>query len=289
MKKVTTTMASNESRGLVGTFRLILGLILLFFIILGLWYIGVPVELINKKVEDSFYNKGIRVEMEHLRKGIFYNVSIERMLCYEADRVREISPILVISDIEAQLDPLSLLRLKPAIKIKGSLQGGSIIGDFLTFENLLHVKIKDVQIEGLRFLNDLGIYGKGIVSGDLFFKDSRADLRLHISDAELKDITDSGFIPLSLFNSIRGYIEFSDGTMNIHSISLEGKGIYGRIQGSRFKIQDSGVINIGGSRLELMINSDVSMPDLIELALIRYKKSPGYYIIPLDQGIFGHK
>lgn len=272
--------------------RLIFCLILLFFLICGLWYIAVPSELINKKVRDSFYSKGIMVEMEHLRKGIFYNVSIERVLCYKADRVREDSPILVISDIEAQLDPLSLLRLKPVIRMAGSLYGGSIRGDLLIFEKLMYVKIKDVQLEGLRFINDVGIQGKGLVSGDfsLFFNDSRADLKFHISDAALRDITDNGFIPLSLFNSIRGYIEFNDGTMDIHSLSLEGKGIYGKVQNLRLKVRGSWLENVsGGSRLELMINSDISIPGLVELALIRYKRSPGYYIIPLDQQFPGQK
>lgn len=252
--------------------RLIFGLMLLFFLIFGFWYVAFPKELINKKIDDFFSSKGIALEIEGVRKGLFYSLFIDRVECYIAkDMVRSEQPALTLSQIEVRLTLSSFLRLRPAVEIRGSLEGGTIEGNFSILENHLNLKINDAELEGMRFLNVVGISGKGVIHGSLsIFLGSKGsgegELRFSVSDARLKDITDKGYIPLSLFNSIRGIIGLDKGRIKIHSLSLEGKGIYGRLQ---------------GSTLELMVNSDFSMPSLIEVGLLKFRRSPGYYIIPL--------
>lgn len=276
--------------------KLVFALILLSILILGFWQIALPEDLIRKEIEGFFYNHQFVLETQGLRKGVFYNLLIDRIVCYRGRQ-----PILEANDVEVYLDFLSLIRLKPMIKLKGSLgrstvsvdNRGSIIGYFSIFENHLNLEINNARLEGMRSLADAGINGKGIVSGSvsIFLKDLRADLRFNILEARLKDITDKGYIPLSLFPSIRGIIRLDKGTIYIHSLSLEGRGIYGRIQDSTVKIQDSFLIFSRGSTLELMVDSDFTMPNLVEVALLKYKKSPGYYIIPLswNDGTERHK
>lgn len=267
----------HGSRSLLLYFAFSCFIVIIF--LFGLWYIAIPDDLIKERIENSFASEGVKIKTEGLKKGIFYSLTIERIIL-------NINPTntmnsFTISDIEARLDFLSLLKLRPSIFITASIAGGRLGGNFSILNSLLNLTIEGAELENLRFLNDSGIGGRGIISGTALFylKESGGNIRFKILDANLRDITNRIYIPLSLFKTVRGFIEFSMGVIIIHSLSLEGNGIYGKIRDSRFRIQD--MVFLDGS-IGLWVNSDFSMPQLIELGLLRYKKSPGYYIIPLD-------
>lgn len=254
------------------TFSCFIFIILLF----GLWHIVIPDDLIKKRMEDFFRAKGINLKTEDLRKGIFYNVTIDRIIL---NKIQD-THLLTISNIEARLDFLSLFKLRPLIIITASFAGGRLIGDFSILNSLFNLTIERAELEDMGFLNDKGIIGRGIISGTALFylRESKGNIRFRILDADLKDITDRIYLPLSLFKTVRGFIEFNKEIIIIHSLSLEGNGIYAKIQDSKFKIQN--MIFLDGS-MEVMVNSDFSMPQIVDLGLLRYRRSPGYYIIPL--------
>lgn len=243
----------------------------------GLWHIVISDDLIKKKLEGSFAGEGIRLKTEGLRKGIFYNLTIDRVILNRKDTP---SPI-TISNMEARLDFLSLLKLRPSIVITATVAGGRLSGDLSIFKSLFSLTIEEAELENLGFLNDIGIVGRGIISGTALFypKESKGNIRFRIIDANLRDVTERIYLPLSLFKTVRGFIEFSKGIINIHSLSLEGKGICGKIQDSRFRVQDMTFLD--GS-IGLWVNSDFSMPQLVDLGLLQYRRSPGYYIISLS-------
>ncbi|MFN3480252.1 MAG: type II secretion system protein GspN [Thermodesulfovibrionales bacterium] len=260
------------------TFSCFIFIILLF----GLWHIVIPDDLIKKRIEDSFASEGIKLKTEGLRKGLFYSLTIDRIVL---NSIQDTPHSFNISNIKAGLDFLSLLKLRPLIIITASIAGGRLSGDFSILNSLFNLTIEKAELENMGFLNDNGIAGRGLISGTALFylKESKGNMRFRILDADLKDITGRIYLPLSLFKTVRGFIEFSRGVIIIHSLSLEGNGIYGKIQsrhgGTRFRTQD--MIFLDGS-VEVMVNSDFSMPQLVDLGLLRYRKSPGYYIIPLD-------
>lgn len=265
--------------------RLFFALLILFFFIFGFWYIGLPESLINKKIEDSFHNKGIGIRLEGIRKGIFYSLSIGRLSLYrQKDSEGFKQPVMILSDIETHLDLLSVLRLKPRLLIEAYIEDSSIKGEFLLLGRRLNLRFYNLRLDSLGFLTNTEIKGTGMSSGSISIslKDSKGELRFQISEARLKDITGSRYIPLSLFSTIRGLIVIDSKIIVIKSLSFNGKGIYGRIENAPFRIQNSKIIFSGGSKIELMVDSDFEIPNLVDIILFRYKKSPGYYIIPLS-------
>lgn len=255
---------------------LIAGSFFLLILIIGLWYIAIPEGLIKERIEESFLSSGIKVEAEGLEKG-FFSLTIDRMLLTGKDTPSLVHPF-IISNLEARFDFPSLLGLDPSIIINAPFAGGSLKGNYSPFRNLLSLTIDNSKIEEMGFIS--GIDGKGIISGNgfIYLKESRGAFRFNITNVSIKDITDKGFVPLSLFNAVRGFIEFDRDAMRIPSLSLEGKGIYGRIRDARFISRDFRFLD---GLMEIMVNSDFPMPQLIELGLLRYRKAPGYYLIPL--------
>lgn len=280
----------KDSRYLLRTAHLLLLIpCVLMLLLYGLWYIAIPAEMIEDKIEGSFLDRGIKVEIEGLRKGLFYSLTIERMKLYTRTADSNPSELLTLSSIVARFDFSSLLRLSPSLTITASLGGGSLKGNLSILNKQLNLDIEGVEFGELRFLSDKGITGRGTVSASLSLSlnGTKGDVRFGIADAALRDFEGGGYIPLSLFNSIRGVIEFSNNAINIRSLSFEGKGIFGRVQGLRLILPETGR-NLGfsgDSKMELMINSDFSIPQIVDLGLFRYKRSPGYYIIPLNDVI----
>lgn len=267
-----------------------MGSLFLFFII-GFWVVAIPEELIKERIEGSFLSRGIRVEIEGLSKGLFYNLSIDKMTLKRpstaSDQASHLSPTsntpspsMTLFGLRARFDFFSLFRLEPSILINASFAGGGLRGNVRMFRNLLNLTIDEIRLEEMGFIKDSGIEAKGLISGtvSLYLRELKGDLRFSIVDAIIKDIKDKGYVPLSLFNKVRGFVEFNSNTVNVHSLFFEGSGIYGRIRDSRLKIQD---LRFSEGSMEIMVDSDFSMPHLIELGLFNYKRAPGYYIIPL--------
>lgn len=261
---------------------LLLYFIFSFFIfvvfLFGLWHIVITEDLINKRLQSSFPSEEIKIKTEGLRKGFFYNLTIDKIIL-NINSMNSINSF-TISNIKARFNFLSLFKLRPSIDVTAYVARGSLRGSFSIIDSLLNLTIEKAELDDLKFLN-YGIVGKGIISGTALFylKESKGEIKFRILDANIEDITDEVYIPLSLFRTVRGLVEFEKGGINIHSLYFEGKGIYGKIQDTGYRIQDSGFSE--GSRMELMVNSDFSMPQLVEIGLFRYRRSPGYYIIPL--------
>jgi len=262
----------------------------LLLLISGIWHIAIPLDMIRDRIEDSFMSMGIKVETEGLRKGLFYNLSADKLICYRADSNKLLEdgpkdlrfpgdPLITISDLKAGLDLLSVLRLRPAVLFHGTAAEGELRGAIVPGRDM-NLALRGIELRGLGFMR--GLSRKGTLSGMLSasLKESKGEMRFSIDGAELNDITKetlkvsdswgaNGYIPLSLFSTLRGIIIFDRGSVNIQSLSLQGKGIHGRF-------------NSMASSLEVMVNSDFALPQVIEIALYKYKRAPGYYIIPFN-------
>ena len=81
-------------------------------------------------------------------------------------------------------------------------------------------------------------------------------------------------MPLEMFQEIKGAATINDEAVEVRSLALSGKGVYGRVSG-----------NIKGTNVdmtfELMTDSSFDLRSLTHAMLGQYNVSPGYYVIPL--------
>ncbi len=271
-------------------FYIIISVLVVLVLSFALWHVAIPVKLIELRIGELFLSKGIIVNLEGIRKGLFYSISVEAVTFYSL--LEQGKPAfdmdsggkgqsLTLLNLRAGLDLSSLVRLRPSIDINSSSGTGIVRGNLSLFDRKLTIEFEGIDLSDVGLTKEAGLDGKGILSGkgSFYLNDSRAALRFSINNMTLKDIVRDGYIPLSFFNQMRGYLEIHDSIINIHSLSFEGKGVYGRIQDAQLRIQNLQFLK--DSNLTLMVNSDFPMPRLIDLALLRYKRSTGYFIIPL--------
>jgi hypothetical protein len=81
-------------------------------------------------------------------------------------------------------------------------------------------------------------------------------------------------VPLEVFHEIKGAATIKDETVEVQSLALSGRGVYGRVRGS---IKG---MNVDMS-LELMTDLSSGLGSLAHTVLGQYHVSPGYYVIPL--------
>ncbi len=244
----------------------------LFLITAGLWNISVSEETIKKAVRGALGNSPVGVEIEGLKKGLFYNLTAERITF----KNREIE-IFHIEDFSAKINPLYLFLLRHRSTFSGRVQEGAVKGEVNVSrkELLANVKIENVDIKGIPYLESKGLKGGGMLKGAVVIRNDNANLMFALDNAELKAFSFSGIpVPLEMFNSAKGMINIKGNELDIESLSLEGNGIYGRIKGS---IKD----NLADLNIEIM--PDASSLDRFPILAFmdKYKVSPGYYVIPV--------
>ena len=101
------------------------------------------------------------------------------------------------------------------------------------------------------------------------------EVKFWVVDTSLKSASwGGGFVPLEVFQEIKGAATIKDETVEVRSLALSGRGVYGRVRGS---IKG---MNVDMS-LELMTDSSFGLGSLTHAVLGQYKVSPGYYVIPL--------
>ena len=81
-------------------------------------------------------------------------------------------------------------------------------------------------------------------------------------------------VPLEVFHEIKGAATIKDEIVEVRSLALTGKRVYGRVRGS-IKGVDADM------SFELMTDSSFGLGSLTHAVLGQYKVSPGYYVVPL--------
>lgn len=246
-------------------------------VIFGIWFIALSDSLIISLIDGSLGKENIDFQTEGLRKGIFYSFSAERITL----RKREIggdsfTPLLVFRDVRGQLDFTSLFKMRPELDFEGEMSGGEVGGKVgLAGKENLTVRANAIHIKGIPFLDSLGIQGDGLLSGDFHMSNGAGEVKFSVVDADLKSASwGGGVMPLELFHEIKGAATIKGETVEVRSLALSGKGVYGRIRG-----------NIKGMNadmyFELMTDSSFGLGSLTQAMLGQYNVSPGYYVIPL--------
>jgi len=251
--------------------------IALALVIFGLWFIALPESLLIALINGSLGKEDINFETEGFRKGSFYNFSAERIVLRKRGiKGDSYTPLLVFRNVHGWLDFMSLFRIRPELNFEGEMNGGEVAGRVgLTGKENLTIRGNTIHMKGVPFLDTLGIQGDGLLSGDFHMSNDTGEVKFSVADANLKSASwGGGVVPLEVFHEIRGAATINDETVEVRSLALSGKGVYGRVRGS---IKG---MNVDMS-FELMTDSSFGLGSLTHAVLGQYKVSPGYYMIPL--------
>ena len=251
--------------------------ITLVLVIFGIWVIVLSDSLIVSLIDGSLGKEDIGFQTEGFRKGAFYSFRAERIVL----RKREIkedsfTPLLVVRNVHGQLDFMSLFRMRPELDFEGEMSGGEVAGKVgLTGKENLTIRGNTIHVKDIPFLDSLGIQGDGLLSGDLRMNNGTGEVRFSVEEASLKSASwGGGVVPLEMFHEIKGAATIHSEMVEVRSLALSGKGVYGRVSGS---IKG---VNVDMS-LELMTDSSFGLGSLTQAMLGQYKVSPGYYVMPL--------
>lgn len=249
--------------------------------IAGLWFIAIPQSLIADFMENSLNGDNIYLHSEGLKKGLFYNFSAERILLKRKGINRDSDvPLFIFNDVNGRFDLMSLFRLSPEGSFDCKIGNGVVKGRVgLTGKRNLMIRGNNIPINGIPFFESLGIYGEGILAVSFLANNKEGGLKFSVNDARLKSTFLGGvFLPLNLFHDIKGVIKINDGTADVQSLALSGRGVYGRVRG----IIKGNHLDMN---LELMTDSSFATGPVFQALVEQYKVSPNYYVIPFKSEI----
>lgn len=253
--------------------KILIALVAILVIFYGIWIVF-PKTSIQSIIEDSISHQRLRLEVEGLKKGLFYNLRVDRLTLNGREEY------LSIDDIHVRINPLSLILLRLNLSFVGDMGGGDISGSMsLTKNNRdIEINIEEADIGVIPLLQLAGVQGTGTISGRFIMRDSTGHVKFFTEDAGFETAVFSGIaVPLNLFHTAKGSMDINGNTINIISFTLEGEDIYARLKGA---IKD-GVIDLN---MELMPGRSFIENPLF-LSFEKYKISPGYYIIPVKKNL----
>ncbi|MDH4028416.1 MAG: hypothetical protein OEU95_06280 [Nitrospirota bacterium] len=238
-------------------------------LIILVWLIAVPTELIHEKIEDSIANTGnarIEAEVTGLRKGVLLSLYADAF-----ELVIDKKPALSITEISFDFSPRYLLNGQLAFLIKGRTANGEINGT-IKFPLSGEIRIARAELSEVPYLSRLGINISGNVHSDITIKDNTINVTFKVPDLNIGD--PSTVIPLlNTFRKIQGSLSLEGNAVKISSISLEGDKGYARLKGT---------ITNGVMDMALEIMPDMDKLKTMESMLIgKYIVSPGYYVVPI--------
>ncbi|MBU2623521.1 MAG: type II secretion system protein GspN [Proteobacteria bacterium] len=257
--------------------KAVIAIIAILLVFIGLWLVVVPEALIISHMEAALGRQGIKLRIMGFSKGLLYNFSVGQIhVSTEKD-----FPIVIVSDLHAGIDFLSLLKFKPQLDFSGGVSGGRVYGVIdlrgqgTGGGRTINVNGDGININGIPALERFGVRGNGNLGFDLHLMDDTGEARFSIREARFEGaFSGVDFLPLDLFQSVRGALTIKK-TITVKSLTLEGRGVYSRING-----------NINGNsvdmNIELMVDSSFELEPVLAEVLGSYRVSPGYYVIPFS-------
>ncbi|NWF76009.1 MAG: type II secretion system protein GspN [Nitrospirae bacterium] len=237
----------------------------------GVWF-AFPEHILKSFVEKSISTNELSVEVESLKKGLFYSFTINRLTLL--GRKEE---LVYLNDISCSLQPWVLVFMNLRLSFNGQVSGGNMNGKMDIARNKKHISLdfRDARIKNIPFFSIAGIKGDGSISGRFVMNDNTGFIEFFSKDIALESAIFSGIsVPLNYFQKVIGSLNIRGKEIFINSVTLEGIDIYARIKGD---IKDT-FYNIN---IELMPGKSFIDNPLFSEVLKRYEVSPGYYVVPL--------
>ncbi len=275
------------------------GLILFFIIVLiiplATWYLGIPLDYIEGRIERAVSERAVLnigkkraqvgLDLRGISKHFLPGITVSKAVILLNGR-----DILSIEDVDIKLRLLSLLMLRPELSSRGKVAGGTLESVILLKDGAIRIRFRINSLrtgelpkryplsllKGSGLLNIRGglryplKQGKGIPEGEFIFK---------VQEMKFADIVrGQNYIPLSLFDEMSGTLKFTGSVLELGAVNLRGKGIYSRLKG---KFGDG----LFSGELEVMPGKDYSQALLIPIR--RYRVTEGYYRIPVSVALGG--
>jgi type II secretion system protein N len=257
--------------------KFLIALAVIPVIIWSLW-LAFPKKTVQSILEDAAANSLLDVRVEDLRKGLFFNFSIGKILLSGAGR-----EMASFDYIRGHIKPLHLLTLQLRLSFDGTAGRGTVHGNMQLTKKRMQAKMDIVKagINELPFLQLIGIRGDGTISGSFSMINDRGRLDFQTEDAQFKQASVSGImVPLQFFHAVRGSAEIAGNRIDIVSVSFEGKDIHARLKG----FIENGNMNL---TMELMPGKTFLENPFMLAEIEKYRISPGYYVIPISGSLPG--
>ncbi len=240
-------------------------------IIIGLWYIVLPEDLILNQINEALKEDNFSLEIPDLKKGLFFtfHAPVLRLKRGETD-------LLTIESLTGSVNPLSLVLMRLPLSFTGNMGGGTIEGhiDLLHWDDRFNIAIDKARIEQATLLSTLGLGVEGVLTGSMIAMEDYFKLKFEIRDARFTGPIFGLPMPSDYFHTVRGVIRASGKDLGIDSLWMEGRGLKARIKGTLKGKQ-------ADLKLEIMKDSSFVDSGFLLPLIERYKVSPGYYVVPI--------
>jgi len=227
---------------------------------------------VQSLIGGSIRDGKLEIEIKGLKKGLFYNLSVERLILRSSGEEQ-----VSLDNIHARINPLTLVLLRLNLYFNGGIEGGTISGHMNLARNEMRmdVNVKEADIREIPLFKIAGLQGTGTISGRFTMINGTGHVEFFTEDASFEPAIFSGItVPLNFFHSVRGSFDIKGNIINVLSVALEGKNIFARLKG---------IIKDGFMDLDMELMPGISFIEnpLFVYGIEKYKVSPGYYLIPV--------
>ena len=240
-------------------------------IIIGLWLIVLPEDLILSRINATLKEDNLSLEIPGFKKGLFFTFYAPVLRLKKGDTV-----LLTIKALTGSINPLSLVLLRLPLSFSGNMGGGAMEGhlDLLHWHERFTITIDKTGIEQSPLLSAIGLSGDGVLSGSVIALEKCFEFKFEIREAHFTGALYGLPIPPGCFHTVRGLIRASGNDLWIDSLWMEGQGLNARVKGTLKGRQ-------ADLTLEIMKDSSFIDSGLLLQLIERYKVSPGYYVVPV--------
>jgi type II secretion system protein N len=243
------------------------------------WMIWIvfPETAIQTIIEDSVPGSQVVIEVQGLKKGLFYTVDIDALILKGRS-----GELISVKDIRSYINPLFVPLFQLRLTGNGAIGDGNILGNLTVSRGKIKgtVNFQKVGFSDLHFLKLTGIKGKGTLSGSFTFGESAGHAEFVSKDVVFEETEFSGVkAPLKIFHMVTGSLDLRGSVIEVLSLAFQGEDVYARLKGD---IRE----NVMDISMELMPGKSYIENPFVLAGLEGYKISPGYYIIPVKGNLF---
>ncbi len=239
---------------------------------IGVWYWGIPDEYVSSRIE-GLGRDPVTVAVEGFSKGPFFTFEARRIVA----RIGS-DEVVIVEDLSGEMRPWELIKGKAVVDLEGSTYGGIFSGTVMadgTHQDA-EMEFSGIDVSDIGYFQKIGFYGKGKLTGTLFYHNGAGELKFTLGNAVLSSVNTGEFsVPMNFFHTVTGALEIeSPERLSVRSLTMSGKGIYVRIKG---KIVNRHV------EMGAEVMPEPSFPgDSLLMLIERFKVSDGYYYIPIN-------
>lgn len=246
---------------------------------LGIWGIAVPEEALVGQIEKAGSGGAFTLDVSGFRKGLLFTFR-----CRSVTLRKGGLPVFSLDNLRGTVHLLSLFRLKLPVSFEAESGGGKVRGsaELLGKGRQVRLSLEGADMAAVPFFAVAGMKGRGALSGRLALEGERGDLSFSLREARMERGSFMGVdVPFEAFHTVRCALGITNDSLKVHSLAMEGKGIYARLKGS-FTGAAPGFS--GSAVLEIMPDAAFEDGNGLLSLLAVFKVSPGYYVIPLKGG-----